>query len=75
MSTPESSGELSATITLQRFDPEFIKTISCIRDSYYIFLGTTIQLDNVVKMCCDSDNVLCRNTTFDLCSSWVTDCC
>ena len=26
-------------------------------------------------MCCDSDNVLCIDTTFNLCSSWVTDCC
>ena len=26
-------------------------------------------------MCCDSDNVLCIDTTFNLCSSWVTDYC
>ena len=26
-------------------------------------------------MCCDSDNVLFIDTTFNLCSSWVTDCC
>ena len=69
------SGELSTAIMLQRSDPEFIKTISCIRDSYYIFLGKTIQLDDVVKMCCDSDNILCIDTTFNLFSSWVTDCC
>ena len=48
---------------LQRADPEFIKTILCISD--YIFLGPTIQLDDVVKMCCDSDNVLCIDTTFN----------
>ena len=57
------SGELSTAIMLQRSDPEFIKTNSCISDSYYIFLGTTTQLDDVVKMCCDSDNVLCIDTT------------
>ena len=74
MSTPGFSGELSTAIMLQRSDPQFIKTISCICDNYYIFLGTTIQLD-VVKMCCDSDNVLCIDTTFNLCSNWVTDCC
>ena len=34
-----------------------------------------IQLDDVVKMCCDSDNVLCIDTAFNLCSIWVTDCC
>ena len=55
ISTLGFSGELSTAIMLQRSDPEFIKTISCISDSYYIFLGTTIQLDDVVKMCCDSD--------------------
>ena len=75
MSAMGFSGELTTAIMLQRSDPEFIKTISCIRDSYYIFLGTTIQLDDVVKMCCDSDNVQCIDTTFNLCSSWITDCC
>ena len=75
MGIPEFSAKLSTTTMLQRSDPEFIKTISCIRDSYYIFLGTTIQLDDVVKMCCDSDNVQCIDTTFNLCSSWITDCC
>ena len=75
MSTPKLSGQLSTAIMLQRSDPEFIKTISCIRDRYYIFLGTIIQLDDIVKMCCDSDNVLCIDTTFNLRSSWVTDCC
>ena len=75
MSTPELSGELSTAITLQRSDPEFIKTISCIRDSYYIFLGVTIQLDDLVKICCNSDNVLFIDTTYNLYSSWVTDCC
>ena len=69
------SGELSTAIMLKRSDPEFIKTISCISDSYYILFGMTTQLDHVVKMCCDSDNVLCIDTKFNLCSSWVTDCC
>ena len=26
-------------------------------------------------MCCDSDNVLCIDTTFNLGSCWVTECC
>ena len=75
ISTPKFSGELSTVITLQRSDPEFAKTISCICDSYYIFLGTAIPLHDVVKVCSDSDNVLFINTTFNLSSSWVTDCC
>ena len=63
------SGELSAAIILQRSDPEFIKTILCIRDNCYIFIGSTIQLDDVAKMCCDSDNVHCIDTKFNLRSS------
>ena len=62
-------GELSVAIILQRSDPEFIKNIWCIRDNCYIFIGTTIQLDDIVKMCCDSDNVLCIDTKFNLRSS------
>ena len=63
MNTPGFSGVLSTAIILQQSDPEFIKTISRIRDSYYIFLVTTLQLNDVVKMSCDSDNVLCIDTT------------
>ena len=47
MSTPEFSGELSAAIMLQHSGQKFIKTISCVRDSYCFFFGTTIQLDDV----------------------------
>ena len=75
MSTPELSGELSTAIMLQRSDLEFIKTILCISGSYYIFLETTIQLDDVLKMYCHSDNVSFIDTTFNLSLSWVTDCC
>ena len=69
MNTPGFPGVSSTAIMLQQSDPEFIKTISRVRDSYYIFLGTTLQLDDLVKMCCGSDNVLCIDTTFNLCSS------
>ena len=75
MSTPDLSGALSTAIMLPRSDPEFIKIISCIHDSCYIFLGTIIQLDDIIKMCCDSDNLQRIDTTFNLCSIWVTDCC
>ena len=36
MTARRFSGELLTAIMLQRSDPEFIKNISCIRDSYYI---------------------------------------
>ena len=42
MSASKLLGELSTVIMLPRSDLEFIKAISCIPDSYYIFLGTTI---------------------------------
>ena len=32
-------------------------------------------MDDPVKMCCDYDNLLCIDTTFNLRSCWVTDCC
>ena len=67
ISTPEFSGELSTAIMLQRSDRELIKIISCIPDSYYISLERLFS--------CDSDNVLCIDATFNLWSSWVTDCC
>ena len=67
--------ELSLAITMQRNDPTFIKSVSIIRDSYYIFLGTDVQLNDVAKFCCDFDNILCIDTTFNLCDKWVTDCC
>ena len=66
---------ISSGIMLQNSGPEFTKTVLCIRDTYNIFLETIIQLDDILKVCCDSDNVLCINTTFNLCSSWVSDCC
>jgi len=36
---------VSDAINLQRSNPDFVRTVSCIRDSYYIFLGETIQLE------------------------------
>ena len=42
---------------LQRSDPKFIKPVLCISDSYYIFLGMTIQSDDVVK--CAAILIMC----------------
>ena len=67
--------ELSLAIKLQRADPDFIRTVSCIRDSYYIFLATDVQLSDVAKFSCEENNVFCVDTTFNLCKNWVTDSC
>ena len=62
-----ASDDLIRAIKLQRTNPEFI--------SFYIFLGTTVQLDDVAMMWNNSDDVLYIDTTFNLCSYWLTDCC
>ena len=67
--------ELAAAIHIQRNDPDFVRTVSCLRDSYYIFLGKDIQLEDIVQFCCEKENVLQVDTTFNLCENWVTDCC
>ena len=73
----ESNGIVRTIISSNNaatFRSRFLKTILSIHDSYYIFLGTTIQLNDVGKMCCDSTSVLCIDIILNLCSSWVTDC-
>ena len=69
-----ASDDLMRAIKLQRTNPEFIKFVSCTQNSFYIFLGTTVQLDDVAMMCNNFDDVLCVDTTFNLCSYWLTDC-
>ena len=67
--------ELTNAINLQRKDPKFVRSVSCVDDSYYIFLGDNVQLNDIVNFCCKDDGVLCIDTTFNLCENWVTDCC
>ena len=62
-------GELASIIELQRREKEFVRNVSCMRDSFYV------QLSDVAKFCCDMDEVLCIDTTFNLCEYWLTDTC
>ena len=62
-----ASDELTSAILMQRNDPDFIRTVSCLRNSYYIFLGTNVQLEDIAQFCCEKENVLCIYTTFNLC--------
>ena len=66
--------DLSNAIRLQRNDPEFIRTVAAIQRSYYIFLGSNIQMSDIASMCGEFGSVLCVDTTFNLCPYWVTDC-
>ena len=71
----DHQGELASIIQFQRREKEFVRNVSCICDSFYVFLGATIQLSDVAKFCCDMDEVLCIDTTFNLCEYWLTDTC
>ena len=70
-------GELASIMEFQWRDTEFVRNVSCICYSFYVFLGTIIQLSDVTKLqnCCDMDEVLCIDTTFNLCEYWLTDTC
>ena len=69
----ESHDELESIVSYQKIHPEFIRSVTLLKRSYYIFFGDNIQLNDVAKFCCEMDDVLCIDTTFNLCSSWVTD--
>ena len=71
----DHQGELASITEFQRREKEFVRNVSCIRDGFYVFLGTTVQLSDVAKFCCDMDEVLCIDTTFNLCEYWLTDTC
>jgi len=70
----ESADELTTLIKLQRKD-NFIRSICCLPDSYYAFLTTDAQLDDIVEFCCAEKGVLAIDTTFNLCDMWLTDTC
>ena len=71
----EKKDELTRLIDLQRADMNFLKTVCCLSKSYYAFLSTEEQLEDIVKFCCLDGNVLAIDTTFNLCSNWLTDTC
>ena len=68
--------DLESIINFQRGEDEFLKTVTYICDSICdVFLGTTVQLNDVAKFCCEMNEVLYIDTTFNLCEHWVTDSC
>ena len=51
-------GELESIINFERAEKGFVNTVTCIRDRFYVFLGTTVQLNDVAKFCCEMHEVL-----------------
>ena len=66
--------ELTTLINLQRKN-DFVKSICCLPDSYYAFLSSDTQLDDILEFCCAEKGVLAIDTTFNICSMWLTDTC
>ena len=68
----DKKDELIAAIELQREKKDFIRSVSCLRNSYYMFIADDVQLNDVAFFCVDKNGVLSIDTTFNLCS---TDTC
>ena len=66
--------ELIAVIELQRVNKDFIRSVSCLRNSVK-FISDYVQLNDVAFFCVDKNGVLSIYTTFNLCFNWVTDTC
>ena len=64
-----------AATELQREKKDFIRSVSCLRNSYYMFIADNVQLNDVAFFCVDKNGVLSIDTTFNLCSNWVADTC
>ena len=71
----ENYDELIAATELQREKKDFIRSVSCLRNSYYMFIADDVQLNDVAFFCVDKNGVLSIDTTFNLCSNWVADTC
>ena len=71
----DKKDELIAAIELQREKKDFIQAVLCLRNSYYMFIVDDVQLNDVAFFCVNKNGILSNDTTFNLCSNWVTDTC
>ena len=71
----ENSGEKLTILFFLQQNCDFFKTVSLIKVSYFAFLYQSRQIKDIVHFSCDDINAtnLAINTTFNLCSLWVTD--
>ena len=67
--------ELIAAIELQREKKDFIRSVSFLHNSYYMFIANDVQLNYVAFFCVDENGVLSIERAFNLCSNWITDTC
>ena len=71
----DKKDKLIAAIELQGEKKHFTRSVSCLCNSYYMFIADDVQLNDVAFFCVDKNGVLSIDTTFNLCSNWVTDTC
>ena len=72
---PAESDELLALIRYQRENTNFLRSVVCLDQSYYRFITTDTQLNDIAKLCCVENNVFSVDTTFNLCKNWLSDTC
>ena len=72
---PAESDELLALIRYQRENTNFLRSVVCLDQSYYGFITTDTQLNDIAQLCCVENNVLSVDTTFNLCKNWLSDTC
>ena len=64
----EESNEFTFLLKKQQEDKEFVRTISCLSESYYAFIADDTQLNEIVKFCRDENGVLFIGTRYNLCN-------
>ena len=64
----DKKDELVAAIELQLEKKDSIRSVSCLRNSYYMFIADDVQLNDVAFFCVDKNGVLSTDTTFSVSS-------
>ena len=72
---PAESDELLTLIRYQQENTNFLRSVVCLDQSYYGFITTDTQLNDIAKLCCVENNVFSVDTTFNLCKNWLSDTC
>ena len=71
----DKKDDLIAAIELQWEKKDFKLSVSCLRNSYYMFITNDVQLNDVAFFSVHKNGVLSVDTTFNLCCNWVLDTC
>ena len=69
---PTDLDELVALIRYQRENTNFLRSVVCLDQSYYGFIATDTQLNDIPQLCWVENNVLSVDTTFNLCKNWLS---